>query len=81
MPFAARVEFLAALREQKQRDWLRCEQRGVHDQRLGGGVELRCVPHFTVNCRTIARPFRLAIVLLSCLSRKFAVNREAEKGD
>jgi hypothetical protein len=34
------AEFLAALREQKQRDRLRREQRGVHDQRLGGGVEL-----------------------------------------
>src|SRR4029077_18905108 len=35
------AEFLAALREQKQRDRLRREQRGVHDQRLGGGVKLR----------------------------------------
>ena len=35
------AEFLAALREQRQRDRLRREQRGVHDQRLRGGVELR----------------------------------------
>ena len=35
------AEFLPRLREQEQRDRLRRQQRGVHDQRLGGGMELR----------------------------------------